>query len=38
MNLISQHIKYDYKYFVGGGISVLVDNALVGYNDEIKLK
>ena len=26
----------DYKYFVGGGISILVDNALKGYNQEIK--
>ncbi len=30
------HEMQDYKYFVGGGISVLVDNALKGYSQEIK--
>lgn len=33
---IPTHKIDDYKYFVGGGISVLVDNALIGYNQEIK--
>lgn len=30
------HKMEDYKYFVGGGISVLIDNALKGYSNEIK--
>jgi phosphoglycolate phosphatase len=30
------HEVDDYKYFVGGGISVLVDNALKDYSTEIK--
>jgi phosphoglycolate phosphatase len=30
------HKIEDYKYFVGGGISVLVDNSLKGYSMEIK--
>ncbi|CAM3479235.1 HAD family hydrolase [Arcobacter aquimarinus] len=30
------HKIEDYRYFVGGGISVLVDNALKGYSNEIK--
>ena len=33
------HEMNDYKYFVGGGISILVDNALdKNTNDEIKAK
>ena len=28
----------DYRYFVGGGISVLVDNALNGYSEDIKME
>ena len=35
LNLPTHKID-DYKYFVGGGISILVDNALKGYNQEIK--
>ena len=34
----SIHKMEDYRYFVGGGISVLVDNALKGYSNEIKMK
>lgn len=30
------HKIEDYRYFVGGGISVLVENALKGYSNEIK--
>ena len=30
------HKMEDYKYFVGGGISVLVENALNGHSDDIK--
>jgi phosphoglycolate phosphatase len=38
LNLPSHQIE-DYKYFVGGGISILVDNALdKNTNDEIKAK
>jgi phosphoglycolate phosphatase len=38
LNLRSHKIE-DYKYFVGGGISILVDNALdKNTNDEIKAK
>jgi phosphoglycolate phosphatase len=38
LNLPSHKIE-DYKYFVGGGISILVDNALdKNTNDEIKAK
>ena len=35
LNLPTHKID-DYKYFVGGGISILVDNALNGYSEDIK--
>ena len=35
LNLPTHKID-DYKYFVGGGISILVDNALTGYSQDIK--
>ena len=35
LNLPTHKID-DYKYFVGGGISILVDNALNGYSQDIK--
>lgn len=35
LNLPTHKID-DYKYFVGGGISILVDNALKGYSEDIK--
>ena len=33
---LPMHKIEDYKYFVGGGISVLVENALNGHSDDIK--
>jgi phosphoglycolate phosphatase len=33
---IPTHKIEDYKYFVGGGISVLVENALKGHSEDIK--
>ena len=33
---IPTHKIDDYRYFVGGGISILVDNALNGYSQDVK--